>query len=92
VLGLQERSDGFVGLELSRLDCRSLLKPSEQKTQFAGGVRLSELPDPRNVREAMTAHDADGWKEAMNKEMENLKSHDVYELVPRVKGLRTVRD
>jgi hypothetical protein len=56
-----------------------------------GGIHLSELPDPRNVREAMVTHDADGWKEAMNKEMENLKSHDVYELVPHVKGLRTLK-
>jgi hypothetical protein len=25
-----------------------------------GGIQLSSLPDPRNVREAMVAHDADG--------------------------------
>ena len=47
------------------------------------------LPDPRNVREAMAAHDAGGWKEAVDKNMANLKSYDVHELVPRVKGLRT---
>jgi hypothetical protein len=39
----------------------------------------------------MAAHDADGWKEAMNKEMATLKLHDVYELVPRVRGLRTLK-
>jgi hypothetical protein len=53
-----------------------------------GGIQLSELPGPRNVREAMAAHDADGWKEAM---MANLKSHDVYKLVPRVGGLCTLK-
>jgi len=56
-----------------------------------GGIQLSQLPDPRNVREAMAAPDADCWKEAMDKEMSNLKSHDVYELVPRTKGMHTLR-
>ena len=35
--------------------------------------------------------DADQWKEAMNQEMESLKSHDVYELVPRTNGMRTLK-
>jgi hypothetical protein len=39
----------------------------------------------------MAAQDADGWKEAMNKEMANPKPHDVYELVPSVRGLRTLK-
>ena len=56
-----------------------------------GGIQLSRLPDPRNVREAMAAHDADGWKAAMTKEMTNLKSHDVYDLVLRTPGIRTLR-
>ena len=47
------------------------------------GIQLSKLPDPRSVREAMAAPDADGWKDAMDQKMSNLKSHDVYELVPR---------
>ena len=34
----------------------------------------------------MAAPDADEWKEAMDREMENLKSHDLYELVPRTNG------
>ena len=39
------------------------------------------LADPRNVREGP---DADQWKEAIiDREMESLKSHDVYELVLR---------
>ena len=46
------------------------------------GIQLSALPDPRSVREAMAAPDADGWRIAMDKEMENLHSHDVYEMVP----------
>jgi hypothetical protein len=56
-----------------------------------GRIWLSELPGLRNVRDAMAAHNADGWKEAMNKEMASLKSHDIYELVPRVRGLRTLK-
>ena len=39
----------------------------------------------------MAAPDADCWKEAMDKEMSNLKSHEVYELVPRTKGMRPLR-
>ena len=38
-----------------------------------------------NVREAMAA------PEAMDREMENLRSHDMYELVPRAGGMRTLR-
>ena len=43
------------------------------------------------MREAVDAHHADGWKEAKDKEMANLKSHDVYELASRVEGLRTLK-
>ena len=39
---------------------------------LAGGIQLSQLPDP----------DAEGWRDAMDREMQNLKSHDVYELGP----------
>ena len=38
----------------------------------------------------MAAPDADRWKEDMDQEMANLKSHNVYELVPRVPGMRTL--
>ena len=34
---------------------------------------------------------ADQWKEEMDREMEGLKSHDVYELVPRTNGMRTLK-
>jgi len=54
-------------------------------------IQLSQLPDPRNMREVMAATDADGWRDAISKEMANLKSHDVYELVPCVPGMRTLR-
>ena len=39
----------------------------------------------------MAAPDADEWKEAMDGEMENFKSHDVYALVPRMNGMRTLK-
>jgi hypothetical protein len=35
-----------------------------------GGIQLSQLPDPRNVRDAMAAPDAVGWRDAMDQEME----------------------
>ena len=38
----------------------------------------------------MAAPDANQWKDAMGREMENLKSHDVYELVPRTNGIHTL--
>ena len=56
-----------------------------------GGIQLSSLPDPRSVHKAMAAPDADGWKDAMDREMENLCTHDVYEMVPRVPGMHTLR-
>ena len=55
------------------------------------GIQLSQLPDPRSVRKAMASPDADGWKDAMDQEMANLKSHDIYELVPRMNGMRTLK-
>jgi len=39
----------------------------------------------------MASPDADGWKDAMHQEMANLKSQDVYELVPRMNGMRTLK-
>ena len=42
------------------------------------------------MREVMGAHDADGWKEAMAKEMAILKHHGMYETVLRVQGVRTL--
>ena len=57
-----------------------------------GGIILSRLPDPRTIRhQAMAAPNADGKKEAMEKEMGNLMSHHVYELVPRAPAMRTLR-
>ena len=49
------------------------------------------LPNLRNVREAKAVHDAGGWNEAMDMDMVNLKSHDVHELVPRVKDLHILK-
>jgi len=39
----------------------------------------------------MASPDADGWKDAMDQEMANLKSHDVYGLVLRMNGTRTLK-
>jgi len=56
-----------------------------------GGIQLSQLPDPCSTRDATTSPDTDGWMGAMDQEMANLKSHDVYELVPRMDGMRTLK-
>ena len=37
------------------------------------------------------AHDVDGWKEVMDREMDNLKLHSAYKPVLRVPGMRTLR-
>ena len=55
--------------------------------RLLGAIQLSQLPDPRSVREAMASPDVDGWKDAMDEEIANLKSYDVYELVPRMTGM-----
>ena len=61
---------------------------------------LDEAADPPSVYPmypalaaacAIPAPDADQWKEAMDWEMENLRPHDVYELVPRTNGVGTLK-
>ena len=51
--------------------------------------RRRRYPSSRDPSTA--AHEADGWKEAMDKDMANLKSHDVCDLAPRAGGLRTLK-
>ena len=43
------------------------------------------------MHKAMAAPDTDGWRIAMDIEMENLCSHDIYEMVPQVLGMCTLR-
>ena len=62
-------------------------RPVAFSAGLPGGIQLSQLPDPRSVQEAMAAPD----EEAMDKEMENLRSYDVFKLVPRTPGMRTLR-
>ena len=71
--------------------CSSGRRRSSCSRIFGRTSWFLSLPYPRNMREAVTAYHADGWMEAMDKEMANLKSHDGYELAPRVKGLRTLK-
>src|SRR5258706_652941 len=47
-----------------------------------GGIQLLRMPDPRSVQEAMASPDAEGWCDAMDREMENIRLHNMYELVP----------
>jgi len=83
------------GGEVEEGDAMLTLEGESHPVAFSAGlpngILLSRLPDPRSVREAMAAPDAEGWKDAMDREMENLRSHDVYDLVPRAPGLRTLR-
>ena len=55
------------------------------------GIQLLQLPDLRSMRGAMASSDADGWKHAMDQGMANLKAHDLYALVPRMNGMRTLK-
>jgi hypothetical protein len=57
---------------------------------FPGGTQLSRLLDPRSVREAKAGPDAEVGKEAVDREMDNLKSCELYGLVPRAPGTRTL--
>jgi len=65
--------------------------PIAFSASLPGGIQLSQLPDPRSVSEAMAFPGADGWKDAMDQEMANLKSHSVYELVPCMNGVWTLK-
>ena len=44
-------------------------------------------PDPDSMTEALTMHDAAEWILAEARERESIKSHDVYEVVPRSEAL-----
>ena len=55
------------------------------------GIQLAQLPDLQNMHEAMAAPNANQWKDAMGKEMANLKAHDVYKLVPHTPRMCTLR-
>ena len=59
--------------------------------RLPGVMLLSQLPDPCSLRKALAAPDADDWHNAMVCKMENLHAHDVYELVLRAPGARTIR-
>ena len=85
--GLRRNGGGGGGGAMLILD-EATYPPIAFSAGLPGGIQLSQLPDPRNVREAMAAPDADQWKEAMDLEMENPKLPDVYELVPRTNGMR----
>jgi len=56
-----------------------------------GGIHLSQLPDPWSIHEALASPDTDGWKAAMDREMSNLRSHDIYKLTPCHPGMHTLR-
>ena len=59
--------------------------------QLPGAMLLSQLLDPRSLCEALAAPDTDDWHDAMDREMENLRAHDIYELVLRASGAHTIR-
>jgi len=42
-------------------------------------------------RSCPSVREADGWKDAVHQEMKNLRSHDVYALVTRMNGIRTLK-
>jgi hypothetical protein len=44
-------------------------------------IQLSQRPDPCSVQEAMVASDAAGWIDAMDQEIENRCTHNVFKLV-----------
>ena len=56
-----------------------------------GAMLLSQLLDLRSLHKALAAPDADDWHNTMDCKMENLRAHDIYELVLHVSGARTIR-
>lgn len=51
---------------------------------------ISNIDEPRTVREAMGMHDVDSWMEAMNEEMEALKKNATWNLVPFPEGQKPI--
>ena len=58
--------------------------------QLPGAMLLSQLPDLHSLCEALAAPDPDDWHDVMDCKMENLRAHDVYELVLRASGAHTI--
>lgn len=55
-----------------------------------GGIWLSDLPDPLSIHEALASPDANTGRAVMDHEMQNLRSHNVYQLVPQHPGMHTL--
>ena len=55
------------------------------------GIQLSLLLDPHTICEVMAVPNTDGWKEVMDCEMENLRSHNIYKLIPCAVGIWTLQ-
>ena len=72
------------------LDDNTAHSPIALSAGLPGGIQLLKLPNPQNVCKVMAAPDTDGWKEAMDHKMDNLKSHNVYELVLHTGGMHTL--
>ena len=49
-----------------------------------------ELPTPKNYKEAIAGEFAKFWKQAIQNELDNLKSHQVFSWVPLPPGQRVI--
>ena len=53
-------------------------------------MAANQPEDPRTYREAITGPDKEHWDKAMAEEFQSLNDHDVWEVVKRPKGRRTI--
>ncbi len=63
---------------------------SSDEDQKAFVVVRAKHRDPQTVKEALASPEACHWKEAMKKELNNLKARDTWELVPKPHNCRNV--
>ena len=64
---------------LAHVEYAMIAGNSDQGSCSEGGTRMVLL---NTFKEAMSSPKADKWRAAANKEMDSLKQHKVYELIP----------
>ena len=67
-----------------------LLVSVAQLARGLEGVKQRDVPEPRNYKDVINSEFAEFWNEAIQSELANLKSHDIWEFVDLPPGRRCI--
>lgn len=73
--------------------CReqNLRRSKRIKDQQAAMLSIDE-EIPKNVREAQESNNSEDWRQAMDEELASMKKHDVWDIVPRPKDKKVIKN